>query len=107
MIPIKNDDNISIMWDIPYIIDQNDHHIQYINSIIGSDAKNSLSYILKNMNWITSLYVGDDGDIGNRTILQVVFELTPDGKKNIVTIINLLFKYIEFIKKEGINESNW
>jgi insulysin len=104
MIPIKNDNVISLMWDIEdKIQNYGKHIIYYLCHLIGHEAPNTLTDILKNLSWIKSLSSGTIGNVGGRTIFQINITLTDYGMHNIQEIIALTLDYIEIVKQYGIS----
>lgn len=106
MVPIKNEDKLIIMWDVPHDIQAWDCHVlKYLSHMLGHEGKNTLTDILKNKYWIDALYAGSDGSYGGRTAIEVVVILTELGKQYVSEIINLVCAYIELIRNYGINKT--
>ena len=101
MVPIINEDNLILMWDVPY---ENNNITSYISYLIEYEGENTLISILKSKNLIYSAYIEDIMCIGDRAVFEINIELTVNGRDNIKLILKYLNEYIELIKKDGIKE---
>jgi secreted Zn-dependent insulinase-like peptidase len=72
---------------------------QYFTNLLGHEGKGSLYQQLSSYGWIESLSASV-GDLDrNASALSVAIELTPQGRAKIEEITDLLFQYIELIRR--------
>ncbi|CAM2796086.1 insulinase family protein [Vibrio rarus] len=78
--------------------------LSYFAHLIGYEGPGSLTLVLKNKNWITSLAAG--GGISGSDFRQFNISclLTPLGLEHIDDIIELVFSYMDLVFKQGIEE---
>jgi insulysin len=99
IIPIKNNDEIILFWELNNNLNNIKYHIiDYILYTIGSENEYSVSYILKKMYFIEHLKTSVDFILGSKQILQIIIKLTKKGINYINEIIHLICEYINKIK---------
>ncbi len=74
---------------------------RYLANLLGHEGAGSLHQLLKARGWIESLGAGVNRlDAGN-AFLSIDIELTPSGRDAVAQIRDLLFGYIELLKRDA------
>ncbi|MCZ6641803.1 MAG: insulinase family protein [Gammaproteobacteria bacterium] len=71
----------------------------YITNLLGHEGIGSLHKHLKDAGWIESLSAGSNRFDENSAVITITIQLTKPGAAQIDTITNLLFSYIDLLKK--------
>ncbi|ORZ23957.1 Metalloenzyme, LuxS/M16 peptidase-like protein [Absidia repens] len=78
---------------------------RYISHLIGHEGKGSILSLLKKHHWANYLQVGTiHGGIGFE-FLRISVDLTEEGLANYEKVVLVIFKYIDLLKKQGVQES--
>ncbi|KAG5888587.1 hypothetical protein JTB14_029883 [Gonioctena quinquepunctata] len=107
--PVNDLSQVDLTWSLPPL-----HHkykskpTHYISFLMGDEGKGSLlSYLRKRM-WAitTSIGNGETGSEDNSmfTLFTVSIVLTEEGLKNLNEVIDVVFSYINLLKKMGPQE---
>jgi insulysin len=105
MVPIKDDNELSVYWQLPS--DQAQYAqkpLEYISHLLGHEGDNSLDHLLKQNDLITGMISAKYLEDKKVTILTVSFVLTQKGLKAIPSILKALYQYIDIIKENGVNK---
>ncbi|PDH36355.1 MAG: peptidase M16 [Halieaceae bacterium MED-G27] len=77
----------------------------YLGYVIGSEMANTPASVLKSMGLISGLSARSDESLyGNYGSFDINVELTPQGMKNREEIVSVILGYIEFLRREGIDD---
>ncbi len=76
--------------------------VYYISNLLGHEGKGSLFSYLKKKQWVISLSAGHWSELIKTDIFSVRMELTPEGEKNISSIVKTFFNYLHLMEKEAI-----
>jgi insulysin len=97
-VPVKNEETISLHWDIPSFVKtpKQDSNI-FLSHILGNEAKNTIYSTLYDKGYIKELVSGPHSD-ENRSLFYVEMKLTPLGFDNINFIIDVIYEYINLLK---------
>ncbi|KAI8982604.1 Metalloenzyme, LuxS/M16 peptidase-like protein [Pilobolus umbonatus] len=104
--PVKEVRTLELTFPFP---DQRPlYHVQpgrYISHLIGHEGRGSVLSLLKKNGWANYLQVGTiHGGIGFE-FLRISIDLTEEGLIHYKDVISLLFKYINLLKKQGVQET--
>ncbi|CAO3593944.1 unnamed protein product [Absidia cylindrospora] len=78
---------------------------RYISHLIGHEGKGSILSLLKKHHWANYLQVGTiHGGIGFE-FLRISVDLTEEGLANYEKVVLVIFKYIDLLKNQGVQES--
>ena len=76
----------------------------YLSHLLGHEGEGSLLSTLKTKGWCNSLVSGRRSAARGFDFFSVYVDLTEEGINHIDDIINLMFQYINMLKKEGHKE---
>lgn len=103
-VPIKDENILSIYWDVPsFIKTPKQDTNSFLSHIIDNEAKNSIHSILYNKGYIKNLSSGPHNE-ENRSLFYIEMKLTQSGLDNLQDIINIIYKYIKLLKDNINNE---
>ena len=77
-------------------------HLSYIGNLLGHEGEGSLLSALKEKGWAEGLSAGQSLSLKGQAMFGVNIRLTEDGLANRDAVVALVFRYIELIRKEGI-----
>lgn len=107
---VKDVQQLLLLWVLPpQMAKYATKSLEYISTLLGSEAKGSLLSYLKKQGWVTSLSAGTDLSTGSFDLFQVEIELSKDGVNASVIpqIASLVFEYIRLIDTAGVEEWRW
>jgi len=106
IIPIKDNSFIYFIWTFNKIYRKymTSGHIDYVNSILGHENKNSLTSYLKKKGYIYSSTSSFDTTLDVFTEVLIKLKLTDEGYNNINKIISIVLSYINYLQKEEIHK---
>lgn len=76
----------------------------YLDHIISYAGDSSLVDILKKQGWILSLGASNSFTYEDKALFAIYLELTKEGFENLDKVKEVIFSYIDLIKKDGINQ---
>ncbi|ORX72599.1 hypothetical protein BCR32DRAFT_237726 [Anaeromyces robustus] len=76
----------------------------YFTHLIGHEGKGSIISLLKSKNLAYSLEAGNSNIISDFDNFKIEISLTEKGLSNYEEIIEIVFQYIEMLKREGVQE---
>jgi secreted Zn-dependent insulinase-like peptidase len=98
---LKNENQISFNFPIPATETYyRSKPAQYLTNLLGHEGGGSLHQTLKNKGWIASLGAGTSRLDETNAYLSVDIELTDAGLAHIDDIGDLLFTYLDMLKKQ-------
>lgn len=98
--PIESINKLIIHWDIPSFYNTVDESpSQLLTYILGHEGENSIYYILTEYEYISKLYSSIINVIQDRCILTIELDLTETGIIHREKIVQIIFNYIESIRK--------
>jgi insulysin len=103
MVPVKDEDIIKLIWEVPYKYQQQNTY-NFISHVLGHEGENTLIYILRKNLWINNFSVFCHEPVGKNMFFEIKIKIAPKGKKHITEIIDMTMKYINMIKTSGINK---
>jgi len=80
--------------------------VNFIAYLIGHEGKNTLYDILTEFGYILNLNCNVSDEIGNKAIFTIDVLLSDVGEKNQNDVINIIFMYIDLIKKSFLTSSD-
>ena len=107
---VKDVRQLLLLWTLPpQVLNYGTKSMEYISTLLGSEAKGSLLASLKHRGWVNSLSAGPDLSTGQFELFQVDLDLTPKGMQPdvISQIIQYVYNYIRLIETQGIEEWRW
>ena len=106
--PVKEVRNIEICFPIPECSklwrSQPSH---YFAHLIGHEGEGSILSYLKKQGWVLYLGAGGSDATPGTDFFKISMELTLPGLENWRSIVEVVFAYINILKKEGIQEWIW
>lgn len=104
-VPVKNEESLSLYWDIPSFIKTPKQDVNiFLSHILGNESKNTIYSTLYEKGFINNLEAGLHNE-ENRSLFHIEMELTPMGFENINFIIDVIYKYITLLKTNIDKES--
>ncbi|CAG0887466.1 unnamed protein product, partial [Cyprideis torosa] len=105
IVPVRETREMAIIFPIP---DQMKFYKtspgHYLGHLIGHQGKGSLWSELKAKGWATFLSGGESHGARGFSFFEVSIELSPDGFKNRMEVVKLLFQYLALLTKQGVHE---
>jgi insulysin len=105
IVPIKTTHSICFKWQIPatkeYYLNK---PVRYLSHLLGHEGKGSLYYVMKEYGWVVELFAGESGSMSTNSFVEIDIVLTDEGMKHHLDIYNLIYKYIDLLKREGVKE---
>jgi secreted Zn-dependent insulinase-like peptidase len=106
LIPYDYNDKLYIFWQIPQKIYNSPYGANIlIDYMLNSRAIGSLSNILKSLFLIYELSYKLLEEIETESVIYIEIKLTSKGFSNIKTINNIIYDYIDKLKKTDLSES--
>ncbi|GBB90257.1 hypothetical protein RclHR1_17150001 [Rhizophagus clarus] len=103
--PVKDDHILEIYFPIP---NPNENYkakaAKYASHLIGHEGIGSICSLLKKKGWIISIYVGPSEISADYHIMTVNVDLTEDGLEHYEDVLEIIFQYIEMLRREGPQE---
>jgi insulysin len=105
-IPIVADTHsLTIKWPIQSVQENyRSGPLQYLGYLLGNEGPGSVVSVLRKRGWATSLSAGTDVDMESFSMFQIQLSVTDEGLPHINHVVDLVFDYIELIKKNGIRK---
>ena len=103
--PIKESRKLIISFALPGVeAFYRTKPLTFISHLLGYEGKGSLYAWLKQLGWVNTLSAGSGVGGSNFKDFCVVFGLSPEGMHHQESIIELLFGYLELIRRQGLEE---
>ena len=97
--------SLTIAFPIPSAQDyRSSQPISYLANLIGHEGKGSLLSTLKAENLVDTLSAGGQFDTNDKAMLLLSLTLTETGLTQQPRILEVLFSYLDLIKREGIKK---
>ena len=103
--PVKNADEITFEWFLPYCENYKASPLGYLSSVIGHEGPNTLTSSLYKDNLCNTLIAGSLNKSNTFMTFLVVISLTKKGLEKYKEIILRTLKYIKNIQGKKINEN--
>lgn len=101
--PLKDAYRLILTFPLPGIDqDYRNKTTSFIAHIVGYEGPGSLFNCLRDKGWINSLSAGGGISGSNFKDFNINIQLTQSGRKNIDTILQWVFAYLQKVKAEGI-----
>lgn len=108
IVSVGSINKITFVWFLPSVLKlYKIKPLEYIAWIVGHEGRGSLINYLRKFNYAMELDTGVEDDFYNNSIyclFTISIELTDLGLKNVDTVIELTFSYLNLIKQQGISE---
>lgn len=105
---IKNEKNLSLYFQFPYIADnQYSKSLGYLSYILGYEGEGSLLETLKQLGYASELYSGAGYRIGDETSFEIGVQLTDKGYEHPDQVTAIIFAYIELLKNDTNGEKRY
>lgn len=109
IIPNKNSVSVDLIWALPsllHLYKSKPHH--YVSWLLGDEGKGSLISELRKRVWALAIFTGN-GETGSEhntmyAYFTVTIVLTQTGMAKLYDVIDLVFSYINLLKKIGPQE---
>ena len=105
VVPVQDLRNLSLSWTIP---DYRDHFeanpVQYISHLADHEGDGSLFSELKRKGWCNSLYAGGRKEARGFQFFNITLDLSEEGGEKIDEIIELVYQYLNMLRKEKPSE---
>ena len=105
--PVANKDTLTIYWQVTPSLQP--HYRNAVGSVItqylGHEGTSSAAYILKIMNYATSLSTYIEVDADSFTLFTVKIDLTESGIRDVSEVVRVLFQHI--VRFQSISESEF
>ena len=101
---IKDIRHLRISFPIPPIDPHyRDKPTAHISNLLGHEGEGSLHALLKERGWIGSLAAGPNRWDETNATLGVSMSLTTSGAEHVEEIVNLVFQYIDAVRRDGMD----
>lgn len=101
--PVKNDRQLIISFALPCIDEYYRHKPEsLITYLLGHEGKGSILSYLKAQQWALGLTAGSGINGSNFKDFNINISLTEKGEANIDSIVDVVFSYIQLLKKQPI-----
>jgi insulysin len=101
--PVKTDHKLIISFAMPSIDDLYRHKPESILSyLLGHESKGSILSLLKQQQWAMALTAGSGVNGSNFKDFNISISLTELGEQHLDDIINVVFSYINLLKKDPV-----
>ncbi|KAI0221377.1 metalloprotease [Massospora cicadina] len=105
VVPVKDSRTLEIQFEIPTQLPLYETKpASYLAHLIGHEGPGSIISLLKRRGWATELCSSAASNHAAFAIFEIAVELTPDGLERTEDILEIIFQYIELIRKVGINQ---
>jgi len=105
IVPVKDIRSLSITWGIPDLSDEyRSSPGSYLGHLIGHEGPGSLLSELKSRGWVNNLVGGQKSGCKGFGFFVVNVDLTEEGIEHVDDIIQLVFQYLEMLRKEGAKD---
>ncbi|KAJ8306017.1 hypothetical protein KUTeg_016562 [Tegillarca granosa] len=106
VIPVKNTDKLVITWAYPPLLDKYRYKpLDYLSVLLSHEGKGSILSYLRKKFWATSIVGGTSFDglecNSTWTCFSLEVTLTDKGFNNYLQVIQVIFAYINILKREG------
>lgn len=103
--PVKDIRHLEISFPIPETRKWYKYQpCHYLSHLLGHEGKGSVLSLLKKKGWALGLSAGSLDSSDNFDFFKISIDLTKEGVSNYESIIEIVFSYIEIIKKDGLQE---
>lgn len=109
LLPVKNTYRVDLYWSLPSLLHMwKEKPLHYLSWIIGHEGSGSIISYLRKRVWALELFAGNAGDGFEHNSICSLFSisviLTKEGFENVDKVVNIIFAYLEMMKKRGSNE---
>lgn len=109
VVPVENTHKLYITWPLPPLQKYyRTKPLEYISNLLNHEGEGSIYSYLKNRMWAVELLGGNSGegyDMNTTwTRLDVCITLTDEGFKHWSQVVQVIFQYIDLMKREGPQE---
>ena len=105
IIPIKNLEQISFEWFLPFCDNYNASPLNFLAFIFGHEGPNTLTSSLNKDNLCNALVAGAANKFNTYMTFNISISLTKKGFENYKEVILRTLKYIKIIQGKKINEN--
>ena len=105
IIPIKNLEQISFEWFLPFCDNYNASPLNFLAFIFGHEGPNTLTSSLNKDNLCNALVAGAANKYNTYMTFNISISLTKKGFENYKEVILRTLKYIKIIQGKKINEN--
>lgn len=106
MVPIKNLNEIKLMWILPSVIGLYETKPQhYLGQLLGHEGKGSILSMLSKLNLATELSAGSEGyQFKNFSCFFIDIKLTEQGLVEYLTVLRVVGAYLALLRERGVQE---
>lgn len=105
IIPVKDTRSMVVAFPIPSAMDLDQSQpTNFLANLIGHEGEGSLLSALKEQELVDSLSAGTQFDTRHQAIFMLNMSLTEKGLANSDKILDVLFSYIDLVKREGMRK---
>lgn len=98
-LPIKNDENFALVWEIPFDRNLSKSPINFLLSLINNQGVNSICRLFDNKSFILNFNCDIREIVTDQCILSLNIKLSKIGMQNIKYIVSMINEYLMLIKK--------
>ncbi|XP_071560397.1 insulin-degrading enzyme-like [Temnothorax nylanderi] len=100
-VPICDIKQLHISFCFPKKLYKHRMPLEYIEHLFKHESEGSLSSALKAKGWCNTIVAGNDFDDPNIPFFRVIIALTEEGINHVDDIVQIMFQYINMLKKKG------
>lgn len=105
--PVADKDTLTLYWQLTPSLEPLYRHAvgSFVTQYLGHEGTTSAAYLLKVLNYITSLSAYTEFQTDSYTLFTVQIELTDGGVENVGEVIQILYQHV--VRFKSINESEF
>ncbi|XP_077261770.1 insulin-degrading enzyme-like isoform X2 [Temnothorax americanus] len=100
-VPIHDITDLVISFALPEMQREYQMPLDYIAHLLRHKSEGLLVSALKARGWCNAIVAGNDSADTSIHLFKVIFDLTEEGIKHVEDIIQIMFQYINMLKKNG------
>lgn len=108
VVPVKDVRSLNLIWPIP---DLHQYYQtkpgSYLGGLVGHEGPGSLLSALKAKGWSNTLHAGEDEGAEGFQFFMLGADLTEEGLKHTDEIVQMVFDYLNMLRKVGPQERIW
>ncbi|GAU94160.1 hypothetical protein RvY_05985 [Ramazzottius varieornatus] len=108
VVPVKDVRSLNLVWPIPDLHQY--YHTKpgsYLGGLVGHEGPGSLLSALKAKGWSNTLHAGEDEGAEGFQFFMLGADLTEEGLKHTDEIVQMVFEYLNMLRKAGPQDRIW
>eukprot|EP00736_Rhodelphis_marinus_P009605 Rmarinus@m.6325 len=95
---MKDVNSIDLQWEVPRELHvYKKKPLSFLSHLLGHESAGSILYMLKVLGWAQGLSSGEMRSMLKSSIFMVKIQLTPEGKKNWVSVVSIVYQYLHML----------